>query len=37
MLRVIDKLDGDNGLGAAIARQDAVTTQAILRAAMFGG
>ena len=36
MLRVVEKLDGDNQLGAAIAQQDAVATQAIVRNAMFG-
>ena len=36
MLRVVEKLDGDNHLGAAIAQQDAVATQAIVRNAMFG-
>jgi sugar phosphate isomerase/epimerase len=36
MLRVVEKLDGDSQLGAAIARQDAVTTQNIVRDAMFG-
>jgi xylose isomerase len=36
MLRVVDKLDGHNELGAAIARQDPVATQAIVQNAMFG-
>lgn len=36
MLRIVEKLDGDNRLSAAIARQDAVTTQAIVQGAMFG-
>ena len=36
MLRIVEKLDGDNQLGAAIAQQDAVATQAIVRNAMFG-
>jgi sugar phosphate isomerase/epimerase len=36
MLRIVEKLDGDNELGAAIAQQDAVVTQAIVRNAMFG-
>ena len=36
MLRVIEKLDGDNALSGAMASQDAVTAQAILRRAMFG-
>jgi len=37
MLRVIDKLDGDNRLRAAIAVQDAVAGQAIVQKAIFGG
>jgi xylose isomerase len=36
MLRIVEKLDSDNQLGAAIAQQDAVVTQAIVRNAMFG-
>ncbi len=36
MLRVIDKLDAGNELPGAIALQDAVATQAIVRKAMFG-
>jgi sugar phosphate isomerase/epimerase len=36
MLNVVRKLDGDNQLGAAIARQDAVNSQSIVRRAMFG-
>ena len=36
MLRIVEKLDGDNQLAAAIAQQDAVATQAIVRRAMFG-
>jgi xylose isomerase len=36
MLNVVRKLDGDNQLGAAIARQDAVKSQSIVRRAMFG-
>jgi xylose isomerase len=36
MLRVIDRLDADNELQGAIAHQDAVATQAIVRKAMFG-
>ena len=36
MLRIVEKLNGDNRLGTAIARQDAVATQAIVRNAMFG-
>jgi xylose isomerase len=36
MLRVIDRLDADNELQGAIALQDAVSTQAIVRRAMFG-
>jgi sugar phosphate isomerase/epimerase len=36
MLRIVEKLDGDNQLSAAIALQDAVATQAIVRSAMFG-
>ncbi len=37
MLRVVDKLDRDNELRAAMALQDAVATQNIVRKAMFGG
>ena len=36
MLNVVRKLDGDNQLGAAIAQQDAVKSQSIVRSAMFG-
>jgi hypothetical protein len=36
MLRVVDSLDADNELRGAIALQDPVTTQAIVRKAMFG-
>ena len=36
MLAIIRKLDGDNQLSAAIAQQDAVKTQSIVRSAMFG-
>ena len=36
MLRVIEKLDGDNALSGAMALQDAVTAHAIVRRAMFG-
>ena len=36
MLRIIDKLDGDNSLSGAMARQDAVAAQAIVRRAMYG-
>ena len=36
MLNIIRKLDGDNQLSAAIAQQDAVKTQSIVRSAMFG-
>jgi xylose isomerase len=36
MLSIVEKLDGDNQLSAAIALQDAVATQAIVRSAMFG-
>jgi sugar phosphate isomerase/epimerase len=36
MLTVAKRLDGDNQLSAAIARQDAVKTQSIVRSAMFG-
>lgn len=37
MLRVVGRLDGDNRLGEAIARQDAVAAQGIVQAAMMGG
>lgn len=37
MLRVVGTLTGDNELGAAIARQDAVAGQAIVQRAMLGG
>jgi xylose isomerase len=36
MLNVVHKLDGDNRLRAAIAQQDAVQSQSIVRSAMFG-
>ena len=36
MLRVIEKLDGDNALSGAMALQDAVAAQAIVRRAMYG-
>jgi xylose isomerase len=36
MLRVIEKLDGDNRLSSARDLQDAVAAQAIVRRAMFG-
>lgn len=36
MLNVVRKLNGDNELGAAIARQDAIKSQSIVRSAMFG-
>jgi sugar phosphate isomerase/epimerase len=36
MLNVVRKLDGDNQLGEAIAKQDAVESQSIVRSAMFG-
>ena len=36
MLNVVRKLDGDNQLGAAVAQQDAVKSQSIVRSAMFG-
>jgi hypothetical protein len=36
LLAVAESLDGDNQLGEAIARQDAVTSQAIINAALFG-
>ena len=36
MLGVTDRLGGDNEFEGAIARQDAVATQAIVRKAMFG-
>jgi hypothetical protein len=36
MLCVVDRLDADNALQGAIALQDAVATQAIVRKAMFG-
>jgi sugar phosphate isomerase/epimerase len=36
MLRIVEKLDGDNQLSAAIAIQDAVATHSIVRNAMFG-
>jgi sugar phosphate isomerase/epimerase len=36
LLAVAESLDGDNQLGEAIARQDAVASQAIINAALFG-
>lgn len=36
MLAVVDRLDRDNQLRSAIANQDAVATQAIVRSAMYG-
>jgi sugar phosphate isomerase/epimerase len=36
MLRVIEKLDADNRLSGAMASQDAVAAQAIVRKAMYG-
>jgi xylose isomerase len=36
MLKIVDRLDGDNRLSGAIDRQDAVSAQAILQEAMFG-
>lgn len=36
MLRVVDRLDADNRLAEAMARQDAPTTQSIVHDAMFG-
>ena len=36
MRRVVDRLRGDEILAAAIQRQDAVTSQAIVQAALFG-
>jgi xylose isomerase len=36
MLEVVKTLDGDNRLSAAIARQDAVQSQSIVRAALYG-
>ena len=36
MLRIVDKLDADNRLGAAIAAQDPVSAQTVLQQAMFG-
>jgi len=36
LLAVAESLDGDNRLGEAIARQDAVASQAIINAALFG-
>ena len=34
--RIVDRLDGHNELAGAIARQDAVATQSIVRNAMYG-
>jgi L-rhamnose isomerase len=36
MLNVVDRLEGDNRLGSAIDRQDAVTAQSIIQEAMLG-
>lgn len=36
MLKVVDRLEGDNRLGSAIDRQDAVTAQSIIQEAMLG-
>ncbi|KTS28203.1 xyla [Methylobacterium indicum] len=36
MLGVVDKLEGDNELSAAVARQDAVASQNLVRKAMLG-
>ena len=36
MLGVVKKLDGDNRLSAAIAQQDAVQSQSIVRSAIYG-
>ncbi|MER9891468.1 sugar phosphate isomerase/epimerase [Mesorhizobium sp. M0119] len=36
MLRVVDRLDGDNRLSTAVDRQDAVASQAIIQEAMLG-
>ena len=36
MWRIVDRLDGHNGLTEAIERQDAVSTQSIIQEAMFG-
>ncbi len=37
MRKVVKRLQSDNGLGAAIARQDAVTSNSIIRKAIYGG
>ena len=34
--RVVEKLAGDEGLSAAILRQDAVKSQRIVQAALYG-
>jgi xylose isomerase len=36
MLKVVDRLEGDNRLGSAIDRQDAVSAQSIIQEAMLG-
>jgi hypothetical protein len=36
MARVLDRLRGDAALDAAIARQDAVASQRIVQAALYG-
>lgn len=36
MLRIVERLDADNRLSAAIAQQDAVATQSIVQDVMFG-
>ncbi len=37
MLALVDKLDADNGLGEALAKQDAVAGQRIVQRALLGG
>jgi hypothetical protein len=37
MRRLVDTLRGDNQLHAAIAKQDAVTSNSIIRKALYGG
>ena len=37
MLRVVDRLDTDNRLGAAMAEQDPVAAQRVVQQAMLGG
>jgi xylose isomerase len=36
MLAVVDRIDADNRLSEAMARQDAVSAQAIVQELMFG-